>query len=43
MNPRGTELHVWEAMPHGGLFGAPEDQEVLAEQARFIGDKLVRR
>jgi len=31
-----AELHVWEAMPHGGFFGAPEDQEVLAEQARFI-------
>jgi epsilon-lactone hydrolase len=31
-----AELHVWEAMPHGGFFGGPEDQEVLAEQARFI-------
>ncbi|HEX7873299.1 MAG TPA: alpha/beta hydrolase fold domain-containing protein [Sphingobium sp.] len=31
-----AELHVWEAMPHGGFFGAPEDQEVLQQQARFI-------
>jgi acetyl esterase/lipase len=37
-----AELHVWEAMPHGGFFGAPEDQEVLAEQARFIRQHLVR-
>jgi acetyl esterase/lipase len=31
-----AELHVWEAMPHGGFFGAPEDDEVTAEQVRFI-------
>lgn len=31
-----AELHVWEAMPHGGFFGAPEDQEVFAQQASFI-------
>jgi acetyl esterase/lipase len=35
-----AELHVWEAMPHGGFFGAPEDDEVLAEQARFIHKRL---
>lgn len=35
-----AELHVWEAMPHGGFFGAPEDQEVLAAQARFIRRRL---
>jgi epsilon-lactone hydrolase len=35
-----TELHVWEAMPHGGFFGAPEDQEVLAQQAQFIRKRL---
>jgi acetyl esterase/lipase len=29
-----AELHVWEAMSQGGFFGAPEDQEVLAEQWR---------
>jgi monoterpene epsilon-lactone hydrolase len=37
-----AELHVWEAMPHGGFFGAPEDQEVLAEQARFIAKWLTQ-
>lgn len=31
-----AELHVWEAMPHGGFFGAPEDDEVHAAQADFI-------
>jgi acetyl esterase/lipase len=31
-----AELHVWEAMPHGGFFGAPEDREVLEQQASFI-------
>jgi acetyl esterase/lipase len=35
-----AELHVWEAMPHGGFFGAPEDEEVLGEQARFIRKRL---
>jgi epsilon-lactone hydrolase len=35
-----AELHVWEAMPHGGFFGAPEDQEVFVEQARFIREWL---
>jgi acetyl esterase/lipase len=31
-----ADLHVWEAMPHGGFFGAPEDEEVNAEIRRFI-------
>lgn len=35
-----AELHVWEAMPHGGFFGAPEDEECEAEQARFIKQRL---
>jgi acetyl esterase/lipase len=35
-----ADLHVWEAMPHGGFFGAPEDAEVLAEQAAFIRRRL---
>ncbi len=35
-----AELHVWEAMPHGGFFGAPEDQEVIAE-VRAFGAKHV--
>ena len=36
-----AELHVWEAMPHGGFFGAPDDREVIEEQARFIRERLV--
>ncbi len=35
-----AELHVWEGMPHGGFFGAPEDLEVFEEQARFIKEQL---
>jgi acetyl esterase/lipase len=31
-----AELHVWEAMPHGGFFGAPEDDEIAAELRRFV-------
>lgn len=31
-----AELHVWEAMPHGGFGGAPEDAEVLRAVARFL-------
>jgi len=35
-----AELHIWEAMPHGGFFGAPEDGEVLMAEAAFIRRKL---
>ncbi len=35
-----AELHVWEAMPHGGFFGAPEDQEVGEEIRRFLAKHL---
>jgi len=33
-----AELHVWEAMPHGGFLpsDAPENEEIQAEVARFI-------
>jgi len=31
-----AELHVWEAMPHGGFGGAPEDIEVMIETRRFL-------
>ena len=34
-----AELHVWEAMPHGGFGGAPEDIEVRVEMRRFL-DRL---
>jgi hypothetical protein len=27
---------VFEAMPHGGFFGAPEDDELTEEIRRFI-------
>lgn len=31
-----AELHVFEAMPHGGFFGGPEDADKDAEIARFV-------
>jgi len=33
-----AELHVWEAMPHGGFIpgDAPENAEIQVEVARFI-------
>ena len=31
-----AQLHVWEAMPHGGFGGAPEDQEMRIEFAHFL-------
>jgi epsilon-lactone hydrolase len=31
-----AELHVFEAMPHGGFGGAPEDLEVRDELRRFL-------
>jgi epsilon-lactone hydrolase len=31
-----VELHIFEAMPHGGFFGAPEDLELEAEMQRFV-------
>ena len=37
-----AELHVWEAMPHGGFGGAPEDVELGAERRRFV-DRHRRR
>lgn len=33
-----TELHVFEGMPHGGFFGAPEDVELALEKARFVAE-----
>lgn len=35
-----AELHVFEAMPHGGFFGAPEDAELFAEVRRFVATHL---
>ncbi len=38
-----AELHVWEAMPHGGFFGAPEDDEIAAELRHFLHRHLPAR
>ena len=35
-----AELHVWEAMPHGGFSGAPEDVEVAMEVRKFLAKHL---
>ncbi|MDN4053818.1 alpha/beta hydrolase [Massilia sp. YIM B02763] len=35
-----AELHVFEAMPHGGFMGAPEDEELVREVARFLRTRL---
>jgi len=38
-----AELHVWEAMPHGGFGGTtPEDDELRAEVRRFEAVHLAR-
>lgn len=34
------ELHLFEAMPHGGFMGADEDRELLDEIARFVRQRL---
>jgi acetyl esterase/lipase len=36
-----SELHVFEAMPHGGFMDAPEDEELSAEVVRFVRGALV--
>ncbi|KAF1029803.1 MAG: Monoterpene epsilon-lactone hydrolase [Pseudomonas sp.] len=38
-----AELHVFEAMPHGGFGGTPEDRELSDEVARFVGTWLKHR
>lgn len=38
-----AELHVFEAMPHGGFGGAPEDAEYAAEVRRFVDHHAGRR
>ncbi|OPA85651.1 esterase [Pseudomonas fluorescens] len=37
-----AQLHVFEAMPHGGFMGAPEDAELMAEVAAFVRGHLRR-
>jgi acetyl esterase/lipase len=33
-----VELHVFEAMPHGGFMGAPEDLDLESEVRRFVAE-----
>lgn len=35
-----AELHVFEAMPHGGFGGTPEDKEAAREVTRFVHARL---
>jgi acetyl esterase/lipase len=35
-----SELHVFEAMPHGGFGGTPDDMEVTMELRRFLAKQL---
>lgn len=35
-----AELHVFEAMPHGGFGAAPEDEELAREMMRFVRECL---
>jgi epsilon-lactone hydrolase len=35
-----AELHVFEAMPHGGFWGSPEDDDLAQEVRRFIAAHL---
>jgi acetyl esterase/lipase len=35
-----AELHVWEAMPHGGFGDTPEDAEIALEVRRFLAKHL---
>ncbi|MBN8953189.1 MULTISPECIES: alpha/beta hydrolase [unclassified Rhizobium] len=37
-----VELHVFEAMPHGGFMGAPEDRELSEEIKRFVKQSFGR-
>nr|WP_244216296.1 alpha/beta hydrolase [Pseudomonas daroniae] len=37
-----AQLHVFEAMPHGGFMGAPEDTELAAEVVEFVRQHLQR-
>ena len=38
-----AELHIFEAMPHGGFMGAPEDEGVNKELARFVAAHWPRK
>ncbi len=38
-----VELHVFEGMPHGGFFGAPDDADMYAEVGRFAAEHWAAR
>jgi acetyl esterase/lipase len=38
-----AQLDIWEAMPHGGFFGAPEDEEALDVLAEFVRERMGER
>ncbi len=38
-----AQLHIFEAMPHGGFFGAPEDDELADETRRFLAAHVETR
>ncbi len=38
-----VELHVFEGMPHGGFFGAPEDAELAQSVRDFVAAHWGRR
>ncbi|MCI1143027.1 alpha/beta hydrolase [Sphingomonas sp. WKB10] len=38
-----ADLHVFEAMPHGGFGGAPEDREATHCTTRFVRNRLSAR
>jgi monoterpene epsilon-lactone hydrolase len=38
-----AELHVFEAMPHGGFFAGPEDEDKDAEIAQFVAARWPAR
>jgi len=38
-----ADLHVFEAMPHGGFGGSPEDREAAHCMTRFVRDRLSAR
>jgi acetyl esterase/lipase len=35
-----VEMHIFEAMPHGGFMGSPEDTELATEVVRFVRENL---
>lgn len=36
-----VEMHIFEAMPHGGFMGSPEDTELATEVVQFVREHLM--